>query len=120
MGPEIREIEGRLINRENGDYQVSVSSVRLMRGDLQVWSGETVSIKSDYVSAMFEKRFSKGRTVALSAVLLAGVTAFAVSRDLLGLGLGSSDSNKKDTTGTSNRGPRQAPPVRRFKFHGVF
>lgn len=120
MGPEIRQVDGRLINRENGDYQISVSSVRLMRGGEQVWSGETVLIKSEYVSSLNERRFSKGRTAALSTVLVLGVVAFAISRDLLGLGTEHSDSATIDTTIVSNRGPRQAPPVRRIKFHGVF
>lgn len=119
MGPEIGRVDGRLVSKENGDYRVEVTSVKLVRGSEQIWSGETVLIKSDYVSAIYERRFSKGRTVALSAAFALGVTAFAVSRNLFGLGRERMDSSPTDST-FSNRGPRQAPPVRRFKFQGVF
>lgn len=119
MGPEIERVDGRLVGSENGEYQVSVASVKLVRGGEQIWSGENVLIKSDYVSALYTKRLSKGRTVAMSAFLALGVTAFVVKRDLLGLGREHVDTTPGDSVDLA-RGPRQAPPVRRFKFQGVF
>ena len=119
MGPEIERVDGRLLGSENGEYQVSVASVKLVRGGEQIWSGENVLIKSDYVSAFYTKRLSKGRSIAMSAAIALGVTAFVVKRDLLGLGREHPDSIPGDSADVA-RGPRQAPPVRRFKFHGVF
>lgn len=119
MGPEIERVEGRVVGVENGEYRVSVTSVKLLRGTEQIWSGENVLIKSEYVSTVYEKRFSKGRTLTLGALFAAGVTAIAIKRNLFGLGQEPPDSVPGDSSAV-NRGPRQAPPVRRFKFHGVF
>jgi hypothetical protein len=113
MGPAIERVDGRLVGQENGEYRVSVTSVKVVGGGEQIWSGENVLIKSDYVSGFYERRLSKGRTVALSAMVALGVTAFVLSRDLLGLGREPSDSIPNDSASVT-RGPRQAPPGRRF------
>ena len=81
MGPEISQIEGQLLGKEAGDYVVAVSGIKLLRGGEQSWSGEKVHIKSEYVSSVYERRFSMGRTLALGAVG-AGAIAFVVTRSL--------------------------------------
>jgi hypothetical protein len=86
MGPEIGSIEGRLVSQENGEFLLAVSHVRLLRGGEQTWTGEKVSIKRDFVGTTYERRFHKGRTALLSAVIVAGVVAVAASQDLLGFG----------------------------------
>jgi hypothetical protein len=86
MGPEIGQLEGRLISSENGEYLISVSSVRYLRGGTQIWAGERVRVREDYVGNTYEKRFSKGRTLALGATVAAGIAALVVSRDLFGYG----------------------------------
>ena len=88
MGPEIGQIEGKLLSRENAEYLVGVTTVRFLRGGEQVWKGEQVRIKSEYVGSTWERHFSKGRTIMLSA---AGVGGFAwiLTRGLIG-------SNKED------------------------
>jgi hypothetical protein len=85
MGPEIDQIEGRLLNAANGEYVVSVSSVKYLRGGHQAWTGERVGIKKEYVSRTYERRFSKGRTIALSAAM-AGAVALAFGFDLVSFG----------------------------------
>ena len=120
MGPEIERVDGKLVGQEDGAYRVSVTSVKLLRSGEQVWSGENVLIKSEYVSAFFERRFSKGRSLALGAAFAAGVTAFVVKRNLFGTGREHTDTTQRTDTVSVSRGPRQAPPARRFKFHGVF
>ena len=85
MGPEIGQIEGRLLQRDTAQYVVAVSAVRLIRGGEQVWSGEPVRIKPDYVATTYTRHFSKGRTIALSA-LGVGAVAFLVTRSLTGSG----------------------------------
>lgn len=88
MGPEIGQIEGRLLNGGNADYLVAVSVVRLLRGGEQIWRGEQVRIKPEYIGNSYERRFSRGRTIALSAAVVGGVAAFVIGLDLLGLGSG--------------------------------
>jgi len=119
MGPEISQVEGRLISTEGGEYLVSVSSVRLLRGGSQVWSGERVGIRTDYVNTMYLRRLSKGRT-AVSLAVVGGLTAFLLTRGLLADFFGQQPGDTTTDTADSHRGPRLAPPVRRFNFHGVF
>jgi hypothetical protein len=63
MGPELRRVEGNLQSRDGDDYVVSVKGVELLQGGYQTWAGETVRIKSSYVSAIYEKHFSVAKTV---------------------------------------------------------
>lgn len=112
MGPEIAHIEGRLVSKTNDEYQVAVSSVKLIRGGTQVWSGEKVNIKKEHVSQTFERRFSKSRTIALSAVFVVGVYAIIRSQNLFGLGKGDPDPVACDTNsgigcGNTARYPRR-------------
>jgi len=102
IGPEVGRIDGLLVGRENGDYFVAVSGVQLLRGGQQVWSGERVGIKSEYVGTVYERRFHKGRTIALSAAVVGGIVAVVVTRDLFGLG----------TTGRPEPLPDSTPALR--------
>jgi len=87
MGPEIGQIEGRLLDSENGEYVLGVTSVRTIRGGVQVWSGERVRIEKQYVARMYEKKFSKGRTLAMGVVAVGGfVILFGKSLSILGGG----------------------------------
>lgn len=86
IGPEIGRIEGRLISQENGGYLLAVSSVRFLRGGEQFWTGERVRVSQEHVGNTYERRFDKGRTIALSAAFVAGVAAIVASRDLIGFG----------------------------------
>jgi hypothetical protein len=78
MGPELRRVEGSLQSKDGDDYVVNVSGVELLQGGYQTWAGETVRINSSFVSAVYEKKFSKGKTaiavgaVAVVATLFAG------------------------------------------------
>ena len=85
MGPEIAQVEGRLISRENADYLIGVSSIHTLRSGDQVWKGEQVRIKSEYVGSIYERHYSQARTITLGAV---GAAAFAliVTRSLSGSG----------------------------------
>ena len=74
MGPELRRVEGSLQSKEGDDYFVNVAGVELLQGGFQNWAGETVRINSSYVSAVYEKKFSKGKTA-----LAVGGTAIAVA-----------------------------------------
>ncbi|HEU4994252.1 MAG TPA: hypothetical protein VFT29_05505 [Gemmatimonadaceae bacterium] len=83
MGAEIMQIEGRLIERTSDDYHVAVLAVRTLRGGEQVWTGERVHIKPEYVSTVYERKFSRGRTIAATAITvgsfatLVGISAVA-------------------------------------------
>ena len=85
IGPEVAQIEGRLLSNGTEDYLLAVSTVRLLRGGEQVWSGEQVRIRREHVTTTYERRLSRGRTLALAAVA-GGVVAVFVGRSLAGAG----------------------------------
>ena len=68
MGPEIGQIEGRLVSADSAEYLVAVNAVRFLRGGEQVWRGENVRIRTEHVSTMYTRKFSRGRTMALGAL----------------------------------------------------
>ena len=85
LGPEISQIEGRVLGHENGEYVLAVSNIKLLKGGEQVWTGEHVRIKSDYVATTYERKFSRPRTIAVSAVGV-GLFAFILTRTIKGSG----------------------------------
>jgi hypothetical protein len=103
MGPEIAQIEGRLIEKTAEEYVIAVSAVRLLRGGEQVWSGERVRLRFEHVGPAYERRFSTGRTVTFSAVTVASITAFLITRNLIVSGPGDGTITPPDT-GVSLRG----------------
>ena len=104
MGPAIDEVEGRLIQRDSAEYLLSVVTVRFLRGGEQTWTGERVRIKSEFVSVIKEKKFSRGRTALISAVALGAVAAF-VTRAIVGSGQGELPRSPLDSTAQSIRIP---------------
>ena len=104
MGPTIGQVEGRLVQRDSSAFVVAVTAVHLLTGGEQVWRGESVRIKSEYVSSLYERRFSKARSAALAA-LGVGAIAIIASRSLIGLG--DQDPGKAPgDTAQSQRRPR--------------
>jgi hypothetical protein len=104
MGPEISQVEGRLLNRDSTGYLVAVTGIRLLRGGEQSWSGEQVRLKPEYVSTTYEKRFSTGRSLAAGAAGLGAVAIIAV-RSLIGSATPEEGKGPSDTAQTS-RGRR--------------
>jgi hypothetical protein len=105
MGPEIGQIEGTLIQRDNGEYLLGVTSVSLLRGGVQTWKGEQVRIKPEFVGNMYTRKLDKTRTVLLSAVLVGGgALAIASATNLLGSADPNDPTIPKDT-GATNRLP---------------
>jgi hypothetical protein len=86
MGPEIAQIEGRLLANSDEEYLIAVEVVRLLRGGEQIWDGEQVRISRDHIGTAYERRLSRGRTLALGTAVVGGIVAIVVTRDLLGGG----------------------------------
>ena len=84
MGPEIAQVEGRLVRRDTTAFVVGILNVQLLRGGSQVWHGETVHVKREYVSSIYERRFSKSRTLIAGAVGV-GLVVALTSKSLLGV-----------------------------------
>lgn len=100
IGPEILQLEGRVVAAENGGYTLSVKTVRFLRGAEQVWVGERVRISTEHVSSAWERRFSPGRTAAMAGITVAAVAAFFITREFV-LGGDEPSGNGPDPDGNA-------------------
>lgn len=86
MGPEIDQVEGRLLEKSSEEYLVAVTNVKFLRGGYQVWKGEQVRINSSHVRTSYIRKVSTTKSVILGAALTGGFVAFMASRGLIGGG----------------------------------
>lgn len=104
MGPEISNVEGRIVDSDTASYLVAVTAVHFFRGGQQAWTGEKVRLQRTYVSHFYERRFSRSRTVVMSALGI-GATALIASQAILGNGSINND-RPPDTSAHTLRIPR--------------
>lgn len=100
IGPEVAQLEGRLVRRDSNEYVLAVSVVRQLRDVEQKWTGEKVILKSEYVTAVHERRFSRGRSAIIASAAVA-VVAYMVSRAIGGAGQPDTPTVPIDTAQTS-------------------
>lgn len=86
VGAEADRLEGVLIARSDTTYELGVSMLIGLWGAQSKWSGERVTVRSDYVRRMSVRRFSGWRTAVLVGGASAGFLAFVLTRNLLGGG----------------------------------
>lgn len=108
IGPEISQVEGRFVGMDSSAYVVGVTAVRFLQGGDQVWHGENVHIKSEYVASRYERRFSAVRSVALGAVAV-GAVALVATKSLHGFGQGAESGKTPGDTGQTVRVPQRVP-----------
>ena len=102
MGPEIDRVEGRLIERSNGEYLLGVTSVSLLRGGVQTWKGEQVVVKPEFVSTVYERRLDKAKTGLFAAAVVGGVAVIASQKLFAN---GTEDLQAPPDTTPANRRP---------------
>jgi len=86
MGSEVARFESRLVRQTDSAYVLSVSLVINVWGAQTRWNGEQVTLRTEYVRTMGERRFSAGRTALAAASATASIMAFVLTRNLLGGG----------------------------------
>jgi hypothetical protein len=86
VGPEVARVEGALVSAADGAYVVRVSDVFGFRGSRTKWTGETVSLRQEYVQRIREKRLSGGRTAWVVGGVLGAVVGLVAGADLVGIG----------------------------------
>jgi hypothetical protein len=86
VGSAARTIEGTLDARTDSAYTVRVASVVYLNGTNNRWTNESLTIRSDLVRELREKKFSRSRTALLAGGIVGGAVAFIASRGVLGLG----------------------------------
>ncbi len=95
IGPEISQVQGRLLDK-TPDFLVAVSAVEFLRGGEQTWQGQQVHIKPEYVTAVYERRFSRSKSLMLAGLGVAAGVAIA-TRGILGSGTGGTAVSIPDT-----------------------
>ena len=96
VGPEVAELEGRLVDRDSARLVLSMSMVRLLRGGVQVWSGERVTVRREHVSAVRERHFSKSKSAILAGAASAAL-AVIIRQGILGGGTIDPTVSRPDT-----------------------
>lgn len=96
MGPEIDHVEGRLVSLDSSGYQVAVTTVHLLRGGVQNWSGERVAIRTEHVRSVQERHFSRTRTAIVAGVAVASLAAL-MRGNLIGAGGRDPDTTPDDS-----------------------
>jgi hypothetical protein len=84
IGPDAAAVEGVVSEVVDSQLVVAVHKVFGLHGPFVRWAGESVVFRQDYLRAVGERRYSKGRSFALASVLASGALAFVVTRSLLG------------------------------------
>lgn len=85
LGPGILGLRGALLERTDSSFVLSVREVRAIGAGATQWMGDTVRIRRDYVGAVEQRRFSRGRTAVVVGALTAAIVLIA-HRSLIGTG----------------------------------
>ncbi len=91
---------GRLTHRTDSTVVLSLRSVETLRGERVTWTGETVTVRRNGVTGMQQRRFSRGRTAAITVAAVAAAVAAVVGVSLAAGGGG----------GGAGRDPGGGPP----------
>ena len=86
IGPYAERLEGSVVSTSDSGYLLAVSGVRQLQGNWVKWTGETVSVRRDYVASAYRRELSKPKTAVLAAGVTAAVAAIIVGFDLFGIG----------------------------------
>jgi hypothetical protein len=86
LGPDIgasaTKVEGLLDSRTDSAYVVKVQSVVYMNGSNQKWTNEPLTIQSDLVRELRERKFSKSRTALFAGGTVGLAAALIATRSL--------------------------------------
>lgn len=103
LGPGVLRISGRLAQRSDSALVIRASSVEYLGVGSSVWSGEPVTVSTDFVGLMVERRLSKPRSWSVAGAAVIAVVAAAIALDLGG---GAGGGGPSDGGGNPALGPR--------------
>lgn len=86
LGSGVTAVRGRFVGTGDDGMQIAVSSVVVGRGDELPWAGERVTLPAAAVRSIQLRQFSKGRSVLLAGVGVAGIAATVAAFSLTGTG----------------------------------
>jgi hypothetical protein len=86
IGASADRIEGLLESSSDSSYVLRVKSVRYTNGETNRWTNEPLSVRTDLVRHLTERRLSRQRTMIAVGGTAALVLGFALTRDIFGIG----------------------------------
>jgi hypothetical protein len=104
IGADVARVTGTLVQQGTADYTIRMDEITYLNGKSSRWSGETVTIRQDFVRTVFQRKFSSGKT---AAAVLAGaglVTGAILSKNINGSGDSGGDTKPPPGGGTASRG----------------
>lgn len=81
LGPEVAQVHGHLLRRDGDEDLFAVTSTEFVHGGVRPWSGDTVHVRSDYMSRYYENRVSTPRSLIMGG-MVAGALAIMTARVL--------------------------------------
>jgi hypothetical protein len=103
IGGDVARIAGTLVQQTSTEYTLKVQEMTYLNGRTSQWSGEPITVKTEFVRTVLERQFSTGKT---AAAVLAGagvVTGVIVGRSLNGSGDAAGGETKVPPGGTAIR-----------------
>jgi len=82
VGPEVRSVEGQVVQADDSTFVLSVRRVTGIDGTLSRWSGEHVNFRTENVRLIREKKLSAGRTAMFVGSLTASAMVFIAAGSL--------------------------------------
>ena len=101
IGPVLDRVEGRLVSADSSNVVLLVTRAIDLRGRASNWTGEQVTIPREAILGFQARPFSRGRTFALVAAIVGGLTALALSISLAVSGSGLKDAGPGGGSGQS-------------------
>lgn len=96
VGPAIDRIEGRLVGQDSAQLVLSVLAVHLLRGGVQVWSGERLTVSREHVTQLRERHLSKSRSAIVAGAVTTAL-AVIIRQGVLGGGVLDPTTTPPDT-----------------------
>lgn len=93
LGPEVRDITGKVVRRDGDDVTIAVSEVAYLRGEMRRMTGEPVHVNRQQLYAVTEKEFSVAKSLLLAGGVAVAVGVFMGSRSLFGSGQSTGNGN---------------------------
>ena len=103
MGQNITVVQGRLVQHDTAGYLLAVQEVQTFRDGTQVWSGERVQVRNEFVNQANERKFSRGKTAIVVGASI-GIVVLLASQGIIG-SFGSDHTELPSDTIASNKIP---------------
>ena len=104
LGPEVKRISGTLVSQSANEYVMRVTQLTFFNSKESQWSGEAVTVRSDYVSTLYEEKLSPSRTAMAVGAAAASVGGLIAAKSLIAGGGPNTETKPTPPAPTTQRG----------------